>query len=28
MIVANAARTPDCAPGARELLTTIEIFGK
>lgn len=27
-IVAAAARTPDCAPGVRELLTTIEIFGR
>jgi PD-(D/E)XK nuclease superfamily len=28
VIRASIAKTPDCAPGARELLTTIETFGK
>jgi hypothetical protein len=27
-IIADSARTSDCAPGVRDLLATIEIFGK
>jgi hypothetical protein len=27
-LIAGAARASDCAPGVRELLATIEIFGK
>jgi hypothetical protein len=27
-IIANAVATPDCAPGVRDLLATIEIFGR
>ena len=27
-IIAHAAQTPDCSPGARDLLTTIELFGR
>lgn len=28
IIEAAVAQTPDCAPGARELLSTIDIFGR